>query len=360
MIEMSLNKYVYISVIILYLTNFLMFLSFYNMKFLTYKPIILYIIKNSFCLLIFYLITKINLDFIKNNSLYIFIACLFLLFFVHFLGIIGLGAKRWINLGFFYLQPSEFMKICLPIYLCTYLSKKLVNKNYLFFTEICLYLLKIIIPIGLIIIEPDLGTAVILLTITGGLLFISGLKRVYIYFFTISMLVLCPIIWHKMYDYQKNRILIYIYGGNENKEGYQIKQSKITIGSGGFTGKGFLKGSQFRYNFLPKPDTDFIFSCICEEWGLLGGIFVSWIFFYLSLMAIITSLWLQNYYEKFLCFSIGIYIFFSFFFNIAMTMGLLPLVGVPIPILSRGGSSALTFLISIGLLINIRNKNIKN
>ncbi len=336
-----------------------MFLSFYNMEFGNYKPIILYMIKNFFCLLVFYIVTKINLDFIKNNSFYIFIICLLLLFFVHFLGIIGLGAKRWINLGFFYLQPSEFMKISLPIYLSNYLSNKLLHKNNLSLKDTIIYLIIISVPIGLVIIEPDLGTGVILLTITGSLLFISGLKRSYIYFFIISGVVVCPIIWYKMYDYQKNRILTYIYGGNENKEGYQIKQSKITIGSGGIIGKGFLKGTQFRYNFLPKPDTDFIFSCICEEWGLLGGIFVTLIFFYLSLISIITSLWLQNYYEKFLCFAIGIYIFFSFFFNIGMTMGLLPLVGVPIPILSRGGSSALTFLITIALLINIRNKNIK-
>lgn len=356
---MSLNRYLYLSIIILYIINFLMFLSFHNVSF-SYKSIILYLIKNSFCLLVFYFTTKIDLEYIKNNSLYIFILCLFLLFFVHFLGIIGLGAKRWINLGVFYLQPSELMKICLPIYLSTYLSNKLFNKINLNLKDIILYLLIVVIPIGLIIIEPDLGTGVILITITCGLLFISGLNRKYIYFFFISGIILCPIVWYKMYDYQKNRILIYIYGGNEKKEGYQIKQSKITIGSGGLIGKGFLKGSQFRYNFLPKPDTDFIFSCICEEWGFLGGLFVISIFFYLSIIAINTSLWLQNNYEKFLSFSIGIYIFFSFFFNIGMTMGLLPLVGVPIPILSRGGSSALTFLITIGLLINIRNRNIQN
>jgi rod shape determining protein RodA len=352
---MSLNKYLYLSIITLYSINFIMFLSFNNMFFTSYKPIIIYLIKNLLCLLVFYVTTKVSLSYIKNNSFYIFIFCLFLLFFVHFLGIIGLGAKRWINLGFFYLQPSEFMKICLPIYLSSYLCEKLQNKNHLSFLEVIKYLLIILLPIGLIILEPDLGTGVILITITGSLLFVSGLQRIYIYSFIIGGLVLCPIIWNKMYDYQKNRILIYIYGGNEKKEGYQIKQSKITIGSGGITGKGFLKGSQFRYNFLPKPDTDFIFSCICEEWGLLGGLFVTFIFFYLSLMAMITSLWLQNSYEKLLSFSISIYIFFSFFFNIGMTMGLLPLVGVPIPVLSRGGSSAMTFLINIGLLINMRN-----
>ena len=171
---MSLNKYLYLSIFTLYSINFIMFLSFHNMVFASYKPIIIYFVKNLFCLLMFYFSTKVNLDYIKNNSFYIFLFCLFLLFFVHFLGIIGLGAKRWINLGFFYLQPSEFMKICLPIYLCDFLCKKLQNKNILSFKDIIEYLIIIILPIGLIILEPDLGTGVILITITGGLLFVSG------------------------------------------------------------------------------------------------------------------------------------------------------------------------------------------
>jgi rod shape determining protein RodA len=333
-----------------------MFISFNNLSFINSKVVLIYVIKNLFCIVFYYIGKNININYIKNLSFYIYICCLSLLIFVHFLGIIGLGAKRWINLGFFYLQPSEFMKICLPIYLCDYLSEKLMYSKELTFSIIIKYFIIIMVPIILVIIEPDLGTGIILIMICSGLLFISGLKRKYIIFIGISLLILSPIIWFKMYDYQKKRILTFINGGNVKKEGYQIQQSKIAIGSGGLLGKGFLHGTQFRYKFLPKPDTDFIFSCICEEWGFIGGLIIISIYFFLSGLALTTSLWKESLYEKFLVFAIGVYIFFSFFFNIGMTTSLLPTVGVPLPLLSRGGSSAATFLFSLGLLSNIRKR----
>jgi rod shape determining protein RodA len=339
---------------ILYLVNFVMFMSFNNLSFINTKVIIIYIIKNLFCLGFYYVGKNVNINYLKNLSFYIYVTCLGLLIFVHFLGIIGLGAKRWINLGFFYLQPSEFMKICLPIYLSDYLSEKLLYSKELTFSIVIKYFAIILLPIILIIIEPDLGTGIILILICSGLLFISGLKRIYIILICGSLVAMSPVIWFKMYDYQKKRILTFINGGNIKKEGYQIQQSKIAIGSGGLFGKGFLKGTQFRYKFLPKPDTDFIFSCICEEWGFLGGFFIISLYFSLVCLAINTSLWKESLYEKLLVFAIGVYIFFSFFFNIGMTTSFLPTVGVPLPLLSRGGSSAATFLFSTGLLFNIR------
>lgn len=346
-----MSSNLYKSVIILYIINFVMFLSFNNMQFTSYKTIILYIIKNLFCLGLFVFVTKINISYIRNYSLHIYTACLGLLIFVHFLGIIGLGAKRWINLGVFYLQPSEFMKLCLPIYL----AKFLADSQQLNLKKIIQFIVLSAIPIAIIIIQPDLGSGLLVMTIALGLLFVGGLAKRYIIGGGILTLILCPLIWMHLYTYQKQRILTFITGGDINKEGYQIRQSRITIGSGGLFGKGFMKGSQFRYKFLPKPDTDFVFSCICEEWGFIGGLVVMIIFLYLTFISIKTSLWKNSLYERYLCFAIGIYIFFSFFFNVAMSMSLLPTVGVPLPILSRGGSSSATFLLATGLLINIRN-----
>lgn len=327
-----------------------MFISFHNGSFTSMRPIIIYGVKNIICIGFFFFATKVNIHYLRNYSLYIYLCCLFLLLFVHFLGIIGLGAKRWINLGIFYLQPSEFMKICLPIHLCKYLTQH----ESLNVRTILTYGLLSTIPIALVIVEPDLGTGVILITISLSLLFVSGIGRKYMVGGCLSLVIMGPIIWHRMYDYQRRRVFTFITGGDISREGYQIRQSRIAIGSGGILGKGYMKGSQFRFRFLPKPETDFIFSCICEEWGLLGGLLVVFLFLYLALMAAHTALWRLNSYEGYLSLCLCTYIFFSFFFNVAMTMSLIPAVGVPLPILSRGGSSALTFLFSMGLLVNIR------
>jgi rod shape determining protein RodA len=345
-----MNQGIYRSIFLLYFINFVMFLSFHNIYDISYKTFIIYITKNLICFFFFIFVTKINLNMIRNNSFLIYITCVFLLIYVHFFGTIGLGARRWINLKFFYLQPSEFLKICLPIYLCDYLTKI----HILTFKNIIIFILKAIFPIILVIIEPDLGTGIILIIISGSILFLAGLHIRYICIITCITLLICPIIWNSLYNFQKQRILTFISHKHMNKSNYQIYQSRITIGSGGLCGKGFLKGSQFRFHFLPKPETDFIFSCICEEWGFLGGLCVTMIFFYLTLVSLITIFWKQNLYECYLACSIAVYIFFSFFFNVAMTMSLIPTVGVPLPILSYGGSSTLTFLSAVGLLINIR------
>jgi rod shape determining protein RodA len=248
------------------------------------------------------------------------------------------------------------MKLCLPIHVCHYLS----NNDPMNLKKIMKIFLISIIPIFFVIIEPDLGTGIILMTIIGGLLFIGGIKKKYIFTASFLFSVAFPIIWSRMYTYQKQRVVTFITGGDLKKEGYQIRQSRIAIGSGRALGKGFMQGTQFRFHFLPKPETDFIFSCICEEWGFIGAMVIMWIFLYLTIVSIATSLWKQVSYENYLCFAIGIYIFFSFFFNIAMTMSLLPTVGVPLPVLSRGGSSTATFLLALALLINIRKINYKN
>lgn len=344
-----INLTIYVSIGILYTMNFIMFLSFHKLHLMRFATLI-YIIKNTFCLLVFYYLERINLKTIKELSVYLYISCILLLIFVHFLGIIGLGAKRWINLGVFYLQPSELMKICLPLYLSYFLSQKPVIhlKTLLQIT------LLVFLPIILVIIEPDMATGVILIVITVSLVFVGGIKKKHILYSLCGLALALPLIWYKMYDYQKQRILTFIGKGDLKTSSYQIYQSRISIGSGRLFGKGFMRGSQFQYAFLPKPDTDFVFSCICEEWGFLGGVTVISIFFYLALLGLHTSLWKENIYEKYLSCAIGVYLFSSFFFNIAMTMGMIPVVGVPLPLLSRGGSSSMTFLTALGLLANIR------
>jgi rod shape determining protein RodA len=346
----NIKKEIYIPVSMLYMVNFIMFLSFHDMRIWTMRTL-LHLIKNSIGLIAFVVMHRMDFKFLKENSFFLYFMTIMMLIFVHFVGMIGLGARRWINLGVFQLQPSELMKITLPLYL----SKYLANNGPITFHIFIKYLAIVLLPIGLVIVEPDLATGMILTAISVSLIFIAGISKKYICVSLLFLGFMSPLIWNKMYDYQKERILVFISGRETKTSGYQIRQSRISVGNGGMIGKGFLQGSQFRNSFLPKPDTDFVFSCICEEWGLLGALCVIFLYLYLTLLAIKTSLWKENIYEKYLCVAMGVYIFCSFFLNIAMCIGLLPVMGVPLPVISRGGSATLTFLICMGMLSNIRH-----
>lgn len=274
------------------------------------------------------------------------------LVYVDVAGHIGMGAQRWINLGFIQLQPSEFMKIASVLALARFFHGATPEdvRNPLF---LIIPLGIIAVPIGLVMIQPDLGTAMKIILVSGTMFFMAGVSYWMFGVVLAGVGAFLPIAWNLMHDYQKKRVLIFMDPESDPLgAGYHITQSKIALGSGGITGKGFLQGTQSKLNFLPEKQTDFIFTLFTEEWGLVGG---------LSLMALFALVIAYGYFMAFSnqsqfgrLLSMGIIVNFSFyvFINIGMVMGLLPVVGVPLPMISHGGTAMLSILFGFGLLMS--------
>ena len=263
-----------------------------------------------------------------------------------------MGAQRWINLYFFSLQPSEIMKIALVLALARYYS-------LLSFLEISGNLRVHIVPFlltavpALIILkQPDLGTALLLFGCGVGMIFTSGFPiRLFLKFIGVGI-ALCPIGWFFIRDYQRNRLLTFFNPESDpHGIGYHVLQSKIAIGSGKIFGKGFLQGTQSRLYFLPEKNTDFIFTTIAEEVGFLGCLVIISLFLALIYNFFSAAKDSKTTFSRMLCSGLGIMLFLHVIINISMVMGLAPVVGIPLPFLSYGGSSMLTFLISCGLII---------
>ncbi len=274
-----------------------------------------------------------------------------LLIGVEFLGSIGKGAERWIDLYVIQLQPSELMKIGLVLALARYFH----NQTY----PVPLYkfavpLLLILMPVALVLRQPDLGTAMILLMVGGTIFFLVGM-RLWIFGTAIAGAAACiPILWNFLHDYQKNRVLMFFDPSQDAKgAGYHIIQSKIALGSGGFAGKGFMRGTQSSLNFLPEKQTDFIYTLLCEEWGFLGGSFLILLYVILLALCFRVILTTQNEYGRLVAAGMTITFFFYIFINIAMVMGLLPVVGIPLPLVSYGGTAMLTLLMGFGFILNV-------
>jgi len=275
-----------------------------------------------------------------------------------FNGWIALGAKRWISLYFFRFQPSELTKLFLPVFIAYYFceqnqsvynqnTKQIKFKNFLF------PLFILLLSFVLILKQPDLGTALIIL-LSGVIMFwFIGINKKF-FIISISIIFLgAPFFWKALKPYQKQRILVLIGQGNNQKEGYQLEQSKIAIGSGGLTGKGLFKGTQNKLAFLPEDHTDFIFSVICEEWGFLGAILVLLLFSLLFIRIIFIILDLNNLFEQIIAIGLLSHIILSVCINIGMVTGILPIVGIPLPLFSYGITHLWITLASLGWLNNI-------
>lgn len=278
---------------------------------------------------------------------------LILLIGVEIVGRIGMGAQRWIDLYFFHLQPSEIMKVTLLMALARYFHG-MKPHDVRSIKKLILPFLCMVVPAILVLRQPDLGTAVILLCGGMSILWVAGMPR---WLMTTGFLSLCgalPFLWSCLHGYQKERVLTFL---NPERDplgaGYHILQSSIALGSGGLFGKGFLDGSQSRLNFLPEKQTDFIFAMYCEEFGVLGGILL--IVLYSLMIAISFSIAhkSRHVYGRLLGMGLTSLLFFYVFINIAMVMGLLPVVGIPLPLMSYGGTAMLTVMMSIGLLLSI-------
>ena len=267
---------------------------------------------------------------------------------------IGTGnVQRWITLGGINFQPSEAMKLALILILARYfdhISKIEIYKLKAYALPICLILL----PGFLVISQPDLGTGLTIILLGLAILFFVGISIKFVILCFILLASSIPFIWTELYDYQKDRILVFLNPEIDSLgSGYQIIQSKIAIGSGGFFGKGYLLGSQSRLNYLPEKHTDFIFTLISEELGFLGSISIILIFCVLIISIMKISFRVKSLFSKIVTFGIGFLLFLYLSLNIGMVCGLLPVVGAPLPLISYGGTSLLTVLIGLGIVLSI-------
>lgn len=274
-----------------------------------------------------------------------------LLVAVLIIGRIDKGAQRWLNLGLFRFQPSEIMKLALPMMLAWYFAQRDLPPK---FKDLGIAALIILIPALLTLKEPDLGTAIILLTGGACILLFAGISFRFLASLFLFMIATVPFLWHFMHDYQKERILTFM---NPERDplgaGYHIIQSKIAIGSGGFFGKGWLQGTQSHLHFLPEHATDFIFAVLGEEFGLFGSLILIIIYLIIIARCFYIANQAQDTYTRLLAASITLVFFLSVFVNIGMVCGLLPVVGLPLPLISYGGSSMLTAMAGFGLLMSI-------
>jgi len=281
-----------------------------------------------------------------------YLISLALLIFVEIKGHIGMGAQRWINLGFIVLQPSELMKISTVLVLAKYFHGVAFEdiRNPLILIP---PLFLILVPVGFILIQPDLGTALTIILLTGAMFFLAGVSYWVFGVAAILGMSVMPVAWMFLHDYQKQRILVFL---DPEKDplgaGYHIIQSKIALGSGGIFGKGFLQGSQSRLNFLPEKQTDFIFTLFTEEWGFVGSFCLLTLFMVIVVYGYYIATSCQNQFGRLLAMGVIVNFFIYVFINTGMVMGLLPVVGVPLPLISYGGTVMLSILFGFGLFMS--------
>ena len=309
-------------------------------------------------LIIFFLVIFFDLRLIFGYAYVIFFLSIIYLVIIPFFGIESNGATRWINIAGMSLQPSEFVKYTLILALAKYFHS--INNDSSFIKTLIIPLIITIVPVLLVITQPDLGTALIILLGGISLFWISGLNYKYFIVGVFSILCSLPVLWQYLKDYQKDRVLTFF---NPERDplgnGYHIMQSKIALGSGGIFGKGYMEGTQSHLNFLPEMQTDFIFTMLGEEFGFIGTLLLLLIYAALIMISIRLALKSRSLFSKYLSLGVCNVFFIYVFVNIGMVTGLLPVVGVPLPFISYGGSSMLAVMFGFGLLMNCYiNRNI--
>ncbi len=305
-----------------------------------------------FGLVLMFLVSQPDPDFFKNNSLFFLICSMILIFLTLIFGKEVNGAKRWLDLGFFTLQTSEIIKITLPVFLAAYLYDKSLPINLLN-TFVALTLIFTIV--NLVRIQPDLGTSIVILIAGLYILFLAGLSWRFIGVSFGLFVLSLPLIWNNFLEpFQRQRIITLLdptsdpYGS-----GWNITQSKIAIGSGGIQGKGYQMGSQAHLDFLPETETDFIFSVIAEEFGFIGVCILLAIFFFILLRCLYLALNARDRFCRLTIGGLSLLFLSTIFINLSMVVGIIPVVGMPLPFISKGGSSLLSFYISFGIIISM-------
>lgn len=283
-----------------------------------------------------------------------------LLIAVEVAGDVGKGAQRWLDLGFFRFQPSEIMKLALPMLIAWYLADRKLPPSM---KHLAASALLIAIPVTLIVKQPDLGTSILIASSGLFVIFLAGISWRLIIFLGAVFASCLPLVWLNMHDYQKTRVLTFLNPESDPlNSGYHIIQSKIAIGSGGFYGKGFLQGTQSHLEFLPERSTDFIFAAFAEELGLVGGLLLLALYLFIVIRGLVIATQAQDSYTRLLAGSLTLTFFVYVFVNIGMVSGLLPVVGLPLPLMSYGGTSMVTIMAAFGVLMSIHThrKMIRN
>jgi rod shape determining protein RodA len=275
------------------------------------------------------------------------------LLLVFYFGDTGKGAQRWLDLGFIRFQPSELMKLAVPMSIAWYFAGKSLPPN---FWQLCLAALMALIPMVLIAEQPDLGTA--LLVGSAGFigLFLAGMRWRILIPGVAAIIALMPLLWNAMHDYQRRRVLTFLNPESDPLgAGYHIIQSKIAIGSGGVYGKGWLNGTQSHLDFLPERSTDFIFSVLAEEFGFFGILLLLSVYTFILLRGLRIATHARNSFSRILAGSITLTFFVYVAVNVGMVSGVLPVVGVPLPLVSYGGTSMVTLMAGFGILMSIHS-----
>ena len=276
-----------------------------------------------------------------------------LLLVVMMIGYSGKGAQRWIDLGVVRFQPSELLKIFLPMMMAWYFSEKPMPPTI---PQIFVALIIIAIPAGLVLTQPDLGTALLIAFAGICVIFLAGITWRLLAVFGGIALASMPVFWFYLHDYQRQRILTMLNPESDPLgTGYHIIQSKIAIGSGGTYGKGWLNGTQSQLDFIPERSTDFIFAVFSEEFGFLGVVLLLCVYGFIVMRGLTIAARAKNTYSRLLAGSLSLSFFAYFLVNIGMVSGLLPVVGVPLPLISYGGTSAVTILAAFGILMSIHS-----
>lgn len=289
---------------------------------------------------------------LQRSAPYIYAFGLFLLIIVLIIGHIGKGAQRWLNVGIMRFQPAEIMKLAIPLFLASYYHKVYLPINL---KSVLMAIPIIFIPAFLTAKQPDLGTAILLVMAGASVLFLAGLSWRLIMSTLSAFAVLVPFAWYFLHDYQRQRVLTFL---NPERDplgtGYHIIQSKIAIGSGGLFGKGWLNGTQSNLHFLPEHTTDFIFAVCGEEFGFVGSVILIILFMLVVFRGLYITVNAQDTFSRLVAGSITFSFFVSFFINMGMVTGVLPVVGIPLPLVSYGGSSMVTMMASFGILMSIQ------
>ena len=304
-----------------------------------------------------FFVAMVPVWFWRNMAAVAYLISLLLLIAVELFGEVGMGAQRWINLGFMRLQPSELMKITLVLLIAAYYDWLDIRKTS-HPVWVLVPVILVLIPVALVLRQPDLGTAILLITGSGIVMFAAGVSLWYFAGVIGSAIGIVTAVfktrgteWQFLKDYQYRRIDTFLDPSRDPLgDGYHITQSKIALGSGGWTGRGYMQGTQSRLNFLPEKHTDFIFTTLAEEFGFVGGITLLGLYFLVLMFCLTSALQNKDRFASLMTIGVAATFFLFFAVNMSMVMGIAPVVGVPLPLVSYGGSAMLVILVAFGFV----------
>ncbi len=309
-------------------------------------------IRFAFAFALMLVLALVPMRLLMEYAYLAYIACVVVLIGVDIIGHTGMGAKRWLSLGGLNLQPSEFMKLAVILALARYFHQ-IYPEDIKRISFLIPPVLIILVPAILILRQPNLGTTTILVTVGAIMCFLAGVQWRWFIGLFVTGLAAMPVAWHFLHDYQKRRVLTFL---DPDKDplgaGYNILQSMIAIGSGGLAGKGYLEGSQSQLNFLPEKHTDFIFTMLAEEFGFVGGIVFLLLYATLLMSGMMVTSRSRSTFGSMVAAGVVAFLFIHLLINCAMVMGMIPVVGVPLPLMSYGGSIMVSAVLAIGLLLN--------